>query len=79
MEAAVDSGAIDIVANPRDFPGARIEETEESKKGETWTCAGGKTIPKLGAMCVNWVTEKGANKNPITKLQVYAKAQESHG
>ena len=59
IEAAIDSGAVDAVANPRDFPDARVVPTPESKRGEEWVCAGGKGIPKLGRMTINFKTDEG--------------------
>ena len=47
-EAAVDSGAVDCVANKKRFPHLPITPTPESIKGESWTCAGGKKLPKEG-------------------------------
>ncbi len=62
VEAAIDSGAVDIVANPKDFPGVTVEPTEESRNGEHWVCAGGKRIPKLGKIKLEWWTDSGAKK-----------------
>ena len=62
IEAAIDSGAVDIVANPKDFPGVEVEATEESRSGEHWVCAGGKRIPKLGRFKIEWWTNDGMKK-----------------
>ena len=55
IEAAIDSGATDIVGNPDDFPGILVENTPESSRGEHWTCVAGKQVPKLGEMKVEWM------------------------
>ena len=67
IEAAVDSGATDAVADPAEFPGVEIEETEESKRGEEWTCAAGSSIPKLGRMKVDFWTKEGVRKKMMIK------------
>ena len=59
IEAAIDSGAVDAVANPRDFPEAIIKPTAESRRGDQWVCAGGKEIPKMGRMNIAFKTETG--------------------
>ena len=63
VEAAVDSGACDNVGNPRDFPGAEVKDTEESKSDDpkinSWIGAGGDGIPKLGEMKIPFVTDEG--------------------
>ena len=59
VEAAVDSGAVDTVANPKDFPTCRVKETPESKRAECWIGAGGDDIPKPGNMHINCVTDEG--------------------
>ena len=33
-----------------------MSETEESKRGDSWTAAGGSKIPKLGEMKIIWQT-----------------------
>ena len=60
IEAAVDTACVDNVVNPRDFPGIELIETEESKRGDSWTAAGGSPIKKLGEMRIPWQTETGA-------------------
>ena len=65
IEAAVDSAAFDNVANPKDFPGIEVNETEESKRGEHWTCAGGKKIPKHGNLRVPWQSNDGEVRKHI--------------
>ena len=58
VEAAVDSGATDIVADPAQFPHCEIEETEASKRGESWTCASNRPIKKLGQIRLEWYTDE---------------------
>ena len=60
IEAAVDTACVDNVVNPKDFPGIELIETEESKRGDSWTAAGGSPIKKLGEMKIPWQTETGA-------------------
>ena len=40
-EAVVDSGAVECVTSQKRIPHLRVEETPESRRRETWTCAGG--------------------------------------
>ena len=40
-EAVVDS-AVECVTSRKRVPHLKVEETPESRRGETWTCAGGK-------------------------------------
>ena len=61
IEAAVDSGAVDTVGNPNEFPGATIKETRESKNDECWISANGDEIPKLGEMDIKFQTNDGQN------------------
>ena len=39
-EAVVDSGAVECVTSKKRIPHLRVEEAPESRRGETWTCAG---------------------------------------
>ena len=41
IQAAVDTACVDHVANPKDFPGLQVSETPESRRGDSWTTAGG--------------------------------------
>ena len=56
IEAAIDTACVDNVVNPKHFPGIEVLETEESKRGDSWTAAGGSKIPKLGEMKIAWQT-----------------------
>jgi len=58
-EAAVDSGAVDCVANRDRFPHLEVFDTPESLRGEHWTSAGGNHIKKEGEVRVNWFTDDG--------------------
>ena len=60
IEAAVDTACVDNVVNPKHFPGIQLHETEESKRGDAWTAAGGSSIPKLGEMRIPWQSATGA-------------------
>ena len=60
IEAAVDTACVDNVVNPKDFPGIELLETEESRRGGSWTAAGGSAIKKLGEMKIPWQTATGA-------------------
>ena len=61
IEAAVDSGAVDTVGNPREFPGVQVEETKESRNDDCWISANGDEIPKMGEMDIKFQTENGQN------------------
>ena len=67
IESAVDSGSVDIVANPRDFHGCEVQETEESRNEEHWVGAGGQRIDKLGEMQVEWFTDDMKKKRTRVK------------
>ena len=60
IEAAIDTACVDNVVNPKDFPGIELFETDESKRGDSWTAAGGSAIKKLGEMKIPWQTETGS-------------------
>ena len=60
VEAAVDTACVDHVVNPKEFPGLQLIETVESKRGDSWTAAGGSKIPKLGEMKIAWQIATGA-------------------
>ena len=62
LAAAIDSGSVDHVVNPRRFWGHRVTETENSKNGGHWKCAGGTEIKKRGMIKLPWVTEAGTKK-----------------
>ena len=67
IEAAVDTACVDNVANPKDFPGVPLFETEASKRGDSWTAAGGSPIPKLGELKIPWQTDGGTKHGMIAK------------
>ena len=67
MEAAVDTACVDHVANPKEFPGLQLIETAESKRGDSWTAAGGSPIPKLGEMKIPWKSDKGVTHGIVVK------------
>ena len=71
IEAAVDSGAVDIVGNPDDFPGIPVEQTEESKNGDYWVGPGGARVIKEGEMRVNWETDWGSNTTQEVQRHVH--------
>ena len=62
IEAAVDSGSTDNVVNPSKIPHLKIMETNESKRGETWTYAGGKTLQRKGEVILHWVANESKKK-----------------
>ena len=57
VKAVIDSGTIDHVGNPEDFPGMKVVPTEGSRRGERWVAAGGAPIQKLGEMYIPWETD----------------------
>ena len=67
-EAVVDSGAVECVTSKKRMPHLRAEETPESRRGETCTCAGGNEIKKEGKVTVNWRTDLGTIKRGIFKV-----------
>jgi hypothetical protein len=67
-EAAVDSGAVDCVANRDRFPHLEVFDTPESIRGEHWTSAGGNHIKKEGEVRVNWFTDDGQEQTTNIKV-----------
>ena len=57
-EEAVDSRAVECVTS-KNMQHLRVKETPESRRGETWTCAGENEIKKEGKATVNWRTSLG--------------------
>ena len=43
-EAVVDKGAVECVTSGKRVPHLKVEETPESRRGETWACVGGKRV-----------------------------------
>ena len=64
-EAVVDSGAVGCVTSRNRVPHLQVEETPESRRGETWTCAGGREIKMEGKVTVHWTTESGVSKKGV--------------
>ena len=58
----MDSGSVDHVVNSKRLGGHKIIETEETKGGAHWKCAGGMEIKKQGLIKLPWVTETGGRK-----------------
>ena len=50
------------------MPHLKVEETPESRRGETWTCAGGKEIKKEGKVTIHWTTESAVSKKGVFKV-----------
>ena len=73
-EAVVDSGAVECVTSKKRMPHLRAEETPESRRGETCTCAGGNEIKKEGKVTVNWRTDLGTIKRGIFKVGLVSRA-----
>ena len=67
IKAAVDTACVDHVANPKDFPGLEVSETPESRRGDSWTAAGGSPIPKLGELKIPWRTDSSVRHGIIAK------------
>ena len=64
-EAVVDSGAVECVTSRNRVPHLKVEETPGSRRGETWTCAGGREIKMEGKVTVHWTTESGVSKKSV--------------
>ena len=58
-DIAIDSGAAVPVANPRDFPGCKVEESEGSIAGQKFIEPGGQTMPNEGQFRPGVVLETG--------------------
>ena len=61
----VDSGAVECVTSRKRVPHLSVEETPESRRGETLTCAGGKEIKKEGKVTIHWTTGSGVSKKGV--------------
>ena len=61
----VDSGAVERVTSRKLFPRLNVEETRETRRGKTWTCAGGEEIRKEGKVMINRMTVLSASKKSI--------------
>ena len=60
IKAVVDSGSVDMVINAKRLPGHKIIQTEDSKNGSHWTCAGSTKIAKQGMVKMSWLTNDNA-------------------
>ena len=67
-EAVVGSGAVECVTSKKRKPHLRAEETSESRRGESWRCAGGNEIKKERKVTVNWWTDLGTMKRGVFKV-----------
>ena len=68
-EAVVDSGAVECVTSRRKrVPHFKVEETPESRRGETWTRAGRKEIKKEGKVTIHWTTGSGVSQKGVFKV-----------
>ena len=70
IEAVVDSGSVDTVINPKRLPGHKVVETDDSRNGAHWTCAGSTKIAKIGMIRLPWVTND--NERMRTEVMVGA-------
>lgn len=59
VKAVVDSGSVDMVINQKRLPGHRVHDTEDSRNGSHWTCAGSTKIFKQGMIKMPWITGEG--------------------
>ena len=66
-EAVVDSVAVDCATSRKRVPRLKVEETPESRRGETWTCAGGKEIKNECGVTIHW-TGSGVLKKGVFKV-----------
>ena len=67
-EAVVDSGSVECVTSKKRMLYLRVEGTPESRRGETWTCAGGNEIKKEGKVTLNWRTDLGTMNRGVFKV-----------
>ena len=65
--AILDSGTIDHVADPNEYPGTELKETPGSLRGDSWIGAGNHPTRKLGEFCVPWRTKAGESKRMVFK------------
>ena len=65
-KAVVDSSAVECVTSKKRMPHLRVEDTPESRRRETRTCAGGNEIKKEGEVTVDWRADSGTMKRGIS-------------
>ena len=63
-----NSGAFECVTSKKRMLRLRAEETPESRRGETWTCAGAHEINNEGNVTVIWRTDLGAANRGMFKV-----------
>ena len=68
----VDSGACDIVADPRSLPGYPIQENEASRNGSAFLTAAGDPIPHLGEKEMVVCSGSGDIRTIRTQLSIVA-------
>ena len=68
-EAVVDSGAVECMTSRKRMPHLTVEETPESRRGDTWTYAGGNEIKKEGKLTINWRTCLGIMQRGVFKVE----------
>ena len=73
LSLVVDSGACDSVVDPRHLLGYCIQETKESRRGETFITASGDPIPQLGEKVAMVYIEGGALKKIRTQCTTVSK------
>ncbi len=66
--AIVDSGSVDSVANPSEFPQFEITESARSREGRGYRSATGQEIPNQGEQVIRLTTSEGQKKS--MKLQI---------
>ena len=74
-EAVVDSGSVECVTSKKRMLHLRVEGTPESRRGETWTCAGGNEIKKEGKVTLNWRTDWGTMNRGVFKVGPVSRTQ----
>ena len=68
FDTVMDSGAVDPVAPIDMLDWLPLEESEGSRRGQTWQAAGGEVIPNLGERKVRGYTEEGVAVESIYQV-----------
>ena len=79
VSSIVDSGCVEHVAPPELAPQVKIEPSEGSKRGRSYTVANGEDLPNLGQKSISVVTESGDQAVIKTQIAQVAKPLTSVG
>ena len=68
LKVTMDSGACDHVLNPKDVDASEVNITDAVRRGVTYSCAGGLSLPNLGEVRIDGMTGEGQELNLTMQL-----------